>query len=112
MQGKRTIQETFTGDGYSAHLGFKAMVDNPRSLSSGKGRMFMIDHVADSEGELHSRADGKYQLECSLQPILSHTFSNGVMGSQVLQCMLEYADMLRSGAITDIYGKTDEEAGL
>ena len=112
MQGKKTVEQEFTGDGYSCRLGFLSLVSDKKSLSSGKGRLFMIDEVVDENGDFNPRADGKYQLECSLEPILGETFENGVTGIQVLECMLEISDNLRLGNYTDIYGQSDDEAGL
>lgn len=113
MTGKKTVEQSFTGDGYSNRLGFISLESDVKSLSQGKGRLFMIDKVIDPDtGEMHSRSDGKLQLEASLEQMLTYTFSNGLTGAQVLTCMLEFTDLLRDGTLTDIYGQSDADAGL
>jgi len=112
IQGKRQVEELFIGDGYSHQLGFRSLTGDLKSLSSGKGRYWMLDRVIDSEGVHQIRADGKVQLEASLEPLIGHTFSNGITGLQLLQAHLELSDMLRDGTLTDISGLSDEDAGL
>jgi hypothetical protein len=110
VQGVKQTIEHFTGPGVSHYLGFKSRKDDKGSLTSGEGRVFMLDNVRHPEtGEFLKRKDGIETFEADLKPLLERQYSNGVTGMVALQVLSEVADLMRSGEVENIHGEPDKE---